>query len=54
MKIVDLGLNVPAGRLHAVREHLAQAIHRLALPRADLIGMDLIAHRDLLDRAVAT
>ena len=38
--------------IRAVREHLPQAVHRLTLPRADLIGMDLVARCDLLKRPV--
>jgi hypothetical protein len=36
----------------AVREHRPQTIHRLALPCAHLIGVNLVPGRDLLDRLV--
>lgn len=52
VKIVNLDLMVAPRLIGAVREHLAQAVHRLALARADLIGMNLVARRDLLDRPV--
>ena len=54
MKVADLGFMVSAGAVGAVRKHLPQTIHRLALPGAHLVRMNLVLRRDLLDRPVAT
>jgi hypothetical protein len=59
-QLTDLGVEVMDPRLvvatlviGTVREHLAQAIHGLALLGADLIGTNLVARRDFLDCPVA-
>ena len=44
---------VPDPPLGALREHLDQTLHRLALPGAHLIRMDLVLRGDLLQRPVA-
>ena len=39
--------------LGALREHLDQTLHRLALPGAYLVRMDLVLRGDLLQRPLA-
>jgi len=51
MKILHLGL-ADTRRL-APREHVRQSLDSLLLPLADMVGVNLMAGRDLLDRLVA-
>ena len=44
---------VPDPPLGALREHLDQSLHRLALPCAHLVRMDLVLRGDLLKRPLA-
>ena len=53
MEIVYLTLVVRAGLVGAIGKYRIQAIHRLAFPRAHLVGMHLVTRGDLLDRLVA-
>ena len=52
VKIADLALMVPDPPLGALREYLDQTLHRLALPGADLVRMDLMLRGDLLQRSI--
>ncbi len=52
MQSMDLCLVVRAAALRARREHLAQALDRLPLPAANLVRMNLMLGRDLLDGSV--
>ena len=45
MKLVNFRLMIPASTLGAVGEHRTQTIHRLALPRAHLVRMNLVLGR---------
>ena len=45
VKVADLRFMVPAGAVGTVRKHLAQTVHRLALPRAYLVWMHLVPGR---------
>ena len=44
---------VRAGLVGAIGKYRIQAVHRLAFPRAHLVGMHLVTRGDLLDRLVA-
>ena len=52
VNITDLVLMIPTTALDAVREYLAKAIDRLALPRVCLVRMNLALRGDLLQRLV--
>ena len=50
---MDLVIVVHPGLVGAVGKHRPQTVHRLALPGAHLIRMNLMLASDLLDRLVA-
>ncbi len=52
MKLVNFCLMIPTSTLGAVGKHRTQTIHRLALPCAHLVRMNLVLGRNLLDRPV--
>ena len=54
VKLPHLALVIPAMAVHAVREHLAKALDRLALPGTDLVRMNLMLRGDLLQSTLAT
>ena len=43
---------IPTPVLGALREHLDQSLHRLALPGTDLVRMNLVLRGDLLQRSI--
>ena len=49
MEIVDLTLVVHPGLVGTIRKYRAQAVHRLALPHAHLVWMNLVPGRDRRD-----
>ncbi len=54
MKIVDSGLVICTGPVGAIGKYRSQTIHRLTLPGAHLICMNLVPGGDFLDRLVTT
>ena len=44
---------IPPPAFHTVREHLAKPFHRLALPCAHLVRMNLVLRGNLLQRPIA-
>ena len=52
VELPDLALMIPATVLDPVREHLPETLDRLALPGADLVRVNLVLRRDLLQRPV--
>jgi hypothetical protein len=53
VEIVDLSFVVRVSPVDTIGKYRAEAIHRLSLPRAHLVGMHLVQDRYFLNRLVA-
>lgn len=54
MQIMDLSFMVLTTSISTTGKHISKAIHRLALPRAHLIGMNLVSARYFLNGHIST
>ena len=53
VKLTNLAFMIPPPAFHTVREDLAKPFHRLALPCAHLVRMNLVLRGNLLQRPIA-